>query len=282
MKIKFLRHRLNILLIILAASILILIGQLFNIQTKADVVSTNPSGQAVSANQSIQDYLTKIDPNYAKNAGTLPISKFYFAKIWKESVIGRFKSGDKKTAYLLDLGQKRLVETYLVLEKGNTAAAQKSLASDAKIMSQIQKRDFKNSQSDLVRQYAMLNSLIKLTDNQTVAKMLKQSLNQITPMLQIVAQQNVQTQDWVEGKVAEKSQNSIIIDWQGQRIRFIGMDKAQFLDKNQKETKQTLSDIVVGAVVAVAPLGSRLNMQTQPDKTRAGIATADKIIIGGR
>ncbi len=75
--------------------------------------------------------------DFRNNPGLLPDSKIYFLKNWGEQIKLFFLWGDSKNLYLADLGQRRLIEFYLMTFSGKKTEAEKSLKNYTKIITKL-------------------------------------------------------------------------------------------------------------------------------------------------
>lgn len=132
--------------------------------TEADINSDTPSKEQIRqmALRAAGRILGQKDENFQKNIGLLPDSKFYFIKKAKEKVASWFKFGDSKTKYLVNLSQKRLIEFYIMQQKGNNEKSSQVLRSYVNLIQKMENKNIDNFVSDLVWNLGVLNSLSKV------------------------------------------------------------------------------------------------------------------------
>jgi hypothetical protein len=131
--------------------------------TEADINSDAPSKEQIRqmSFRAAGRLISQKDENYQKNIGLLPDSKFYFLKKTKETVASWFKFSDNKTKYMVNLSQKRLIEFYIMQQKGNNEKSSMALISYINLIKKLEDKNIDAFIKDLAWNMGVLNSLSK-------------------------------------------------------------------------------------------------------------------------
>ncbi len=119
------------------------------VKAQEDLAPTDQEIKAMAI-RSVERIIKQKDPNFEKNIGTLPDSPIYFMKLTKETIIGWLKFGDKKTVYLAKLGQKRMIEAFLMQKNNNFEGREKALKGYIKTLEKLNNKNLELSLKNLI------------------------------------------------------------------------------------------------------------------------------------
>lgn len=256
-----------------------LIGVLVIILVGMAIVGSQTQISNEPAPQLIEQTLQNINPNYRKDIGLLPSTPFYFLKSWKEGIVKTFKIGETKKTYIAKLSQKRSVEIWLMTEINNKTAQQKALNKYNNLIQQIAKGDYTQQYLEIKKAYDLI-SWIQITTNNGIDY--QQAVIETWKVIDKYSEKpkNLVSEEWIEGKVVEIEDDSIIIDWNSKKILVGNMKNAIYQDKNGAYTENKISDIKIGDKLAIKPIKGQVTNSINEES--AGYTPAEIIIIGGK